>query len=147
MPAAKAGDEKVFKFVGAQKDGEGVEALLDIQYIMGVAPGIKTEFWEYQNMDFCLDLFTWTSALVSTEDIPIVHSVSYGWQVGQRLLVQIMRTAADFLLWLLLHLLFLWLSLHLLSVALTAPALCGSYCTCSPTDGIGRAISPRYSAR
>jgi hypothetical protein len=80
VPTAKAGDEKVFKFVGEKQDGEGVEALLDIQYIMGVAPGIKTEFWEYKNMDFCLDLFNWTSALVKTEDIPLVHSVSYGWQ-------------------------------------------------------------------
>ena len=30
-----------------------VEASLDIQYIMGLAPGIKTEFWFYKSMDFC----------------------------------------------------------------------------------------------
>ena len=47
---------------------------------MGVAPGVKTEFWEYKNMDFCGDLASWTNALLSTDDAPIVHSVSYGWQ-------------------------------------------------------------------
>ena len=31
-------------------------------------------------MDFCNDLNQWTSNLTSEADIPIVHSVSYGWQ-------------------------------------------------------------------
>ena len=31
-------------------------------------------------MDFCNDLNQWTSNLTSTSDIPLVHSVSYGWQ-------------------------------------------------------------------
>eukprot|EP00051_Salpingoeca_urceolata_P026663 m.478114 g.478114 ORF g.478114 m.478114 type:complete len:551 (+) comp21038_c0_seq1:396-2048(+) len=80
VPNAKPGDDQVYKFVGYNATGEGVEALLDIQYIMGVAPGIKTEFWEYKNSDFCSDLQQWTSDLLAASDDPLVHSISYGWQ-------------------------------------------------------------------
>ena len=31
-------------------------------------------------MDFGSDLNQWTSNLTATADIPLVHSVSYGWQ-------------------------------------------------------------------
>jgi len=41
VPNAKSGDDKVYKYVGDNAQGQGVEANLDIQYIMGVAPGIK----------------------------------------------------------------------------------------------------------
>ena len=47
---------------------------------MSSAVGIKTEFWEFAAMDFCNDLNQWTSNLTSTADVPLVHSVSYGWQ-------------------------------------------------------------------
>merc|ERR1711907_413437 len=81
VPDAKPGDEVVSKFVGDEGDkGAQVEASLDIQYIMGVAPGIKTEFWFYDPMDFCADLKKWTSAILSDDNVPLVHSVSYGWQ-------------------------------------------------------------------
>jgi hypothetical protein len=60
--------------------GNGIEAELDIQYMMGVALGIKTEFYEQMNMSFCFDLKAWTTLLLSTDDIPLVHSISYGWQ-------------------------------------------------------------------
>ena len=81
VPHAVKGDEKVFKFVGdPDKQLGGVEASLDIQYIMGVAPHVKSEFWMYANYDFCADLHTWTEQLLQTENPPLVHSVSYGWQ-------------------------------------------------------------------
>lgn len=81
VPNAVAGDEKVAKFVGSpDKQQAGVEASLDIQYIMGVAPHVKTEFWLYANMDFCADLVNWTQAILSDDAAPLVHSVSYGWQ-------------------------------------------------------------------
>jgi subtilase family serine protease len=74
-------DDVVTKFVGEHKENSGgIEAELDIQYIMGVNAGIQTEFWEFPAMDFCNDLNQWTSNLTSEADIPIVHSVSYGWQ-------------------------------------------------------------------
>ena len=62
---AKSGDDKVFKYVGDNQQGEGVEANLDIQYIMGVAAGIKTEAWQYTPSDFCSDLKTWTQATIA----------------------------------------------------------------------------------
>ena len=82
MPTADKADAKVYKFVGDEGgDGSGqVEASLDIQYIMGLAPGVKTEFWYYKNMDFCGDLKNWTSKILADEDGPLVHSVSYGFQ-------------------------------------------------------------------
>ena len=81
VPNAAAGDDKVYKFVGDPGEGNpGVEASLDIQYIMGVAPGVKTEFWYFASNDFCGDLKNWTSMLLSNDDVPLVTSVSYGWQ-------------------------------------------------------------------
>ena len=81
VPNAQPGDEKVFKFVGAPyQTGAGAEADLDIQYIMGAAPGVKTEFWEYPSTDFCADLNTYTAQILSSADGPFVHSISYGWQ-------------------------------------------------------------------
>merc|ERR1712232_960326 len=72
---------KVHKFVGdAGEGGSETEADLDIQYIMGVAPGVLTEFWYFRSMDFCGDLKAWTQMILAAEDPPLVHSVSYGWQ-------------------------------------------------------------------
>jgi subtilase family serine protease len=80
VPSASAADAKVDSFVGTRKFGEGIEAQLDIQYIMGVAPGIKTDFYEQMNSDFCADLKNWTGVLLADPNPPLVHSVSYGWQ-------------------------------------------------------------------
>ena len=74
-------DDVVSKWVGKHiENSGGVEAELDIQFIMGVSPGIKTEFWEFPGQDFCGDLNMWTGNLTSGDDCPLVHSVSYGWQ-------------------------------------------------------------------
>eukprot|EP01003_Olkasia_polycarbonata_P005718 NODE_55_length_1873_cov_108.494518_g35_i0.p1 GENE.NODE_55_length_1873_cov_108.494518_g35_i0~~NODE_55_length_1873_cov_108.494518_g35_i0.p1 ORF type:complete len:548 (-),score=152.68 NODE_55_length_1873_cov_108.494518_g35_i0:170-1813(-) len=83
VPNAKTGDDMVYKFVGtdAGKNGTGIEALLDIEYIMGVAPGLKSEFWEFPAQQFCMDLVKWTQTIATQgADAPHVHSVSYGWQ-------------------------------------------------------------------
>ena len=81
VPDAQQGDEKVVKFVGDAGDTVGeTEASLDIQFMMGVSPGIQTEFWLYSGADFCLDLKNWTTTMLADDDIPLVHSVSYGWQ-------------------------------------------------------------------
>ena len=81
VPNAKKGDDTVSKFVGDPGDKTGqTEASLDNQYIMGVAPGIATEFWLYDPSDFCSDLKNWTSTLLADKNPPLVTSVSYGWQ-------------------------------------------------------------------
>ena len=73
-------DDVVYKWVGDHIEREGnVEALLDIQYIMGVSVGIKTEFYEFPGADFGSDLDMWTGNL-SRPGVPFVHSVSYGFQ-------------------------------------------------------------------
>jgi tripeptidyl-peptidase-1 len=80
VPNAKPGDEKVYAYKGNKDSGDGIEALLDIEYIMGMAPGVLTEFWGWQNFDFCQDLKNWTTTILNDQDPPVVFSVSYGWQ-------------------------------------------------------------------
>ena len=80
VPNYQPGDDQVYQFVGVPyEDGYGLEAELDIQYIMGVAVGVKTQFWEWPNGDFCGDLHNYTAHMLSS-DTPNVNSISYGWQ-------------------------------------------------------------------
>lgn len=53
---------------------------MDIEYIMGMAPGVLSEFWFWGGHDFCRDLREWTAAILTSDAPPLVHSVSYGWQ-------------------------------------------------------------------
>merc|ERR1711948_236042 len=73
----KEKNNKIEKFVGNKGIGmSGIEAALDVDYIMGVAPGLLTEFWYWAGMDFCGDLKNWTNTILSTEGAPLVHSVT-----------------------------------------------------------------------
>jgi len=76
----EAEDSEVYNVIGDWKNNAGVEAELDVQYIMGAAPGIKTEFWGFQKMDFCGDMLRFTDTIMMTHDAPHVFSISYGWQ-------------------------------------------------------------------
>jgi len=58
----------------------GIEASLDIEYIMGVAPNITTYFYSLANFNFWNDLMTWTGELDNETNPPFIHSVSYGSQ-------------------------------------------------------------------
>merc|ERR1719174_1514602 len=81
LPGASAAQAKVYKFVGDPGvGGAGIEASLDVDYIMGVAPGVLTEYWYQKSNDFCADLQIWSDAILAAADPPLVHSVSYGWQ-------------------------------------------------------------------
>jgi tripeptidyl-peptidase-1 len=80
VPGFKTGDDQVYKYVSDKNQGEGVEANLDVQYAMGVAPGVKTEMWQYAGYSFCTDLKTWTTGILGTTNPPTVFTVSYGWQ-------------------------------------------------------------------
>eukprot|EP01006_Ploeotia_vitrea_P043822 TRINITY_DN66782_c6_g1_i1.p1 TRINITY_DN66782_c6_g1~~TRINITY_DN66782_c6_g1_i1.p1 ORF type:complete len:632 (-),score=132.10 TRINITY_DN66782_c6_g1_i1:981-2729(-) len=82
VPGKPTADHEVYKYVGphAKQPGSSLEAALDIQYIMGVTPGLKSEFWLWPAMSFCLDLVKWTQAILKDEQAPNVFSVSYGWQ-------------------------------------------------------------------
>ena len=79
VPSAQPGDEKVSKYVGVPyHEGAGVEAELDVQFMMGVSPGVATEFWEWPGTDFCSDLLNFTDMLLRSQ--VSVMSISYGWQ-------------------------------------------------------------------
>jgi tripeptidyl-peptidase-1 len=58
----------------------GIEASLDVQYLMGVAPNATTSFYSYASFNFFNDLLNWTATLASAPSIPWIHSVSYGTQ-------------------------------------------------------------------
>jgi len=85
VPSAKEGDD-IYTCVGDRCEPEneqehiGVEAMLDIEYIMGPAPGIKSEVWFYKGMSFCTDMKNWTAAILDHDDPPLVFSISYGVQ-------------------------------------------------------------------
>jgi tripeptidyl-peptidase-1 len=54
-----------------------IEANLDVQYIMSVAQGVDTTFWRITR--FTADPFAeWTKELDSSDNVPMVHSISYG---------------------------------------------------------------------
>lgn len=83
VPHYKPGvDDKVSHFVGDKGTGSsGVESSLDIEYIMGVSPGVKTDFYYEGGNDFCAGLAKWTQSIIDQgAAAPLVHSVSYGWQ-------------------------------------------------------------------
>jgi len=77
---ANPDESKLFKVVGANAQGpSGTEAALDVEYVMGVAPGILTEFWGFMQQDFCQDLLLFTAKILDTPNAPNVFSISYGW--------------------------------------------------------------------
>jgi tripeptidyl-peptidase-1 len=58
----------------------GIEASLDIQYIMSVAPNVTTWFYSMKSFNFWQDLTTWTQEIDNETNPPYIHSVSYGEQ-------------------------------------------------------------------
>eukprot|EP00026_Physarum_polycephalum_P003767 Phypoly_transcript_03781.p1 GENE.Phypoly_transcript_03781~~Phypoly_transcript_03781.p1 ORF type:complete len:566 (+),score=94.40 Phypoly_transcript_03781:39-1700(+) len=58
----------------------GIEANLDIQYIMGIGVGAPTTFWSiFANSSIEIDdILAWAVAMSNTPDAPIVNSLSYG---------------------------------------------------------------------
>lgn len=57
----------------------GIESNLDVQYSMSLANGTRTEFWEFADPN--ADMSTWTALIANLTDqqLPLVHSISYGW--------------------------------------------------------------------
>jgi len=58
----------------------GIEASLDIEFIMGVAPNVTTYFYASATFDFWSGLSTWAALVASEARPPLVISVSYGDQ-------------------------------------------------------------------
>jgi hypothetical protein len=74
-------DATGLKYRGDKETCQGrTQPSLDIQYIMGISPGIETWFYDQGSMDFCADLKAWAQLLLQDDNAPLVNSVSYGWQ-------------------------------------------------------------------
>jgi len=68
--------------------GPCVESQSDMEIIMGVAPGVQTEFWHFSAMspdqqggltaDICSDMYQYTAALLAASHPPLVNTISYG---------------------------------------------------------------------
>jgi len=57
----------------------GGEASLDIQYMMGLTPNIRTVFWSLGTLHDGQEPFLeWITDVLNAKDAPLVHSVSYG---------------------------------------------------------------------
>ena len=81
VPNAPAGSDVIAKVIGSNEASPiSLEASLDTQYLMGVAPNVTTWFYGYASFDFYGDLNKWISDMNSEEQIPFVITVSYGSQ-------------------------------------------------------------------
>jgi len=71
----------IAKFIGKNTGtAPGVESMLDVEYITGVAQGVTTWVYSYPSFDFCADLLTWASDVAGESEHPFVVSLSYGSQ-------------------------------------------------------------------
>jgi tripeptidyl-peptidase-1 len=74
-------DCSIQKFIGKNTGSQpGIESMLDVEYITGVAPGVPTWVYSYPSFDFCGDLLTWASDVSGESEHPNVVSLSYGSQ-------------------------------------------------------------------
>merc|ERR1712070_636960 len=74
-------DCSISKFIGKNEGSRpGVESMLDVEYITGVAQGVQTWVYSYPSFNFCADLLTWASDVASESEHPNVVSLSYGSQ-------------------------------------------------------------------
>merc|ERR1711907_187246 len=74
-------DCSISKFIGKNTGSQpGIESMLDVEYITGVAQGVQTWVYSYPSFNFCADLLTWASDVASESEHPNVVSLSYGSQ-------------------------------------------------------------------
>jgi subtilase family serine protease len=86
VPRAHPGDENISAYRGDATRPyihAGSEASLDIDYIMGVAPGVPTEYWSYKSKAVCAGFISWTSDALAMAAPPRVVSLSWGFQGGE----------------------------------------------------------------
>merc|ERR1712176_121863 len=71
----------IAKFIGQNTGSKpGIESMLDVEYITGVAQGVTTWVYSYPSFDFCADLLTWANDVAGEPQHPYVASLSYGSQ-------------------------------------------------------------------
>ncbi|XP_065830259.1 tripeptidyl-peptidase 1-like [Oscarella lobularis] len=71
--------DKIDKVVGPDTGFAGIEASLDVQYIMSLGANISTWFWSTAGLHEKQEPFLqWIMDVGNTSDVPFVFSVSYG---------------------------------------------------------------------
>jgi len=71
----------IAKFIGKNVGTQpGIESMLDVEYITGLATGVTTWVYSYPSFDFCSDLLTWAKDVAAESQHPYVVSLSYGSQ-------------------------------------------------------------------
>jgi tripeptidyl-peptidase-1 len=85
-------NQPVSSYVGPGQGPTGIESGLDAEYIMGVAPGNPTTFWELNGYS----LYDWIEAVASASTPPLVHSVSYGNDEAQNGVAYMEKTNTEF---------------------------------------------------
>merc|ERR1712070_1291355 len=74
-------DCSISKFIGKNTGSQpGIESMLDVEYITGVAQGVQTWVYSYPSFNFCSDLLKWASDVAGESEHPNVVSLSYGSQ-------------------------------------------------------------------
>jgi len=74
-------DCSIKKFIGQNIGSEpGIESMLDVEYITGLAKSVDTWVYSYPSFNFCADLLTWANDVASESQHPSVISLSYASQ-------------------------------------------------------------------
>ncbi|KAJ9452929.1 Tripeptidyl-peptidase sed3 [Diplonema papillatum] len=70
----------ISKYIGKNSAPDGVESMLDTEYIMSIGNRTETWVYSYPNDNFCADLGAFGSNVTSESTYPYSISVSYGIQ-------------------------------------------------------------------
>merc|ERR1719506_3531339 len=74
-------DCSIKKFIGQNTGSQpGIESMLDVEYITGIAKSVDTWVYSYPSFNFCADLLTWANDVAGESQHPSVVSLSYGSQ-------------------------------------------------------------------
>merc|ERR1719506_411954 len=74
-------DCSIKKFIGQNTGSQpGIESMLDVEYMTGIAKSVDTWVYSYPSFNFCADLLTWGNDVTSESQHPSVVSLSYGSQ-------------------------------------------------------------------
>ncbi|KAJ9442870.1 Tripeptidyl-peptidase SED3 [Diplonema papillatum] len=71
----------ITKYIGKNSAPDGIESMLDTEYIMSIGNRTETWVYSYPNSDFCADLGAFGSNVTSESTFPYSISVSYGSQL------------------------------------------------------------------
>lgn len=84
VSGAKPGDDQISAFYPSAQEMVAVyrETMLDVEYIMGLAPGVPTDLWNSPAdiREWCHHLVVWTDALLAAPHLAQVVSISYASQ-------------------------------------------------------------------